>query len=26
LGIHNSLYFEWLGMAHPASVEPAETE
>jgi 4-hydroxy-3-polyprenylbenzoate decarboxylase len=26
LGIHNRLYFEWLGMAHPASVEPAETE
>jgi 4-hydroxy-3-polyprenylbenzoate decarboxylase len=26
LGLRNGLYFEWLGMAHPASVEPAETE
>ena len=26
LGLSNRLYFEWLGMAHPESVEPAETE
>ena len=26
LGLRNGLYFECLGMAHPASVEPAETE
>ncbi|MGD0577787.1 MAG: UbiX family flavin prenyltransferase [Bryobacteraceae bacterium] len=26
VGIRNRMYFEWLGMANPASPEPAETE
>ena len=26
VGIHNRLYFEWLGMSNPAAAAPAETE